>query len=253
MGSSPFQMENLDREPLVLFLNFCEKLDFFFFFPNSRKTQRQFWECKPLPISRKSIPREWDNPLSMWDYSHPSQSRINGFKGMQFPGIFRGFKKIGIRGIKATKRGGFPKDLGASQIPDFAGSCSQRSQKHSKPSLPSQNQNKFGIPSPRNVRLATGSLCLSRFSRLGSWEALWSRQRSMAGIGKNRDREKPGSGKAGMGKSRDKDPLPHPIPTPFSRSGPSRHGNAPGEAGRKPGWWEGELGLGEDGKGGSWE
>lgn len=138
------------------------------------------------------------------------------------------------------KAGGFSKDLGAagaSQVPDFAPKAAKNIPK--PPFLPKKNPKKNGIPSPRNVRLATGSLCLSRFSRLGSWEALWSRQRSMAGIGKA------GIGKAGIGI---RDPLPHPIPTPFSRPGPSRHGNAPGAAGKKPGSWEGELGLG-----GRWE
>lgn len=134
------------------------------------------------------------------------------------------------------KAGGFSKDLGAagaSQVPNFAPKAAKNIPK--PPFLPKKNPKKTGIPSPRNVRLATGSLCLSRFSRLGSWEALWSRQRSMAGIGKA------GIGKAGIGI---RDPLPHPIPTPFSRPGPSRHGNAPGAAGKKPGSWEGELGLG---------
>lgn len=43
------------------------------------------------------------------------------------------------------------------------------------------SQPKSGIASPRNVKLATGSLCLSPFSKLGRWVARWSKQRSMAG------------------------------------------------------------------------
>lgn len=141
------------------------------------------------------------------------------------------------------QRGGFSKDLGAAQIPDFVGSCFQSSQKIFQilPSFPNKKlkKKKNGIPSPRNVRLATGSLCLSRFSRLGSWEALWSRQRSMAGIGKA------GMGKAGMG-IRSLIPFPPPFPGPaLPGTGTPLEGlgKKPGSAGIG-GRWEGrELGI----------